>query len=73
MKYKAVDTVWIKKKHEWVCKYCKQNTKTIYVVTGHDHTDSSITICNCGEGTSIQEKWESNHYARDNCPVEYED
>ena len=71
LKIRAVKTKWNRRDH--VCSHCGGKTTTVYVVTGHDHTDSSITTCSCGAGTSIQKEWESNHYARDACPVEYLD
>lgn len=73
MKYKAVNTVWDKKQDSWVCPYCKSETDTIYVITGHDHTDSYINVCNCGQGTSIEVEWNKNRYARDYCPDQFKD
>lgn len=72
-KYKAVNRKWNKKLKEWKCEFCGKDTNTIYVVTGHDHTDSSIYICNCGGGTSIEKEWDENPWARDSCPLEYKD
>lgn len=67
---KVVKTVY--KRGNWVCSHCGSKTETVYVVTGHDHTDSSLDICGCGTGTSIEDAWNSNHYARE-CPDKYKD
>jgi len=41
--------IWQKETKRWVCKFCGKQPETFYVVTGHDHTDSSIWTCECRE------------------------
>jgi hypothetical protein len=55
MTYKAVSTTWnpIVRKH--VCIHCGSETKAHYIVTGHDHTDDTLDVCNCGKGEDIDE------------------
>lgn len=56
-----------------VCTHCGKETETLFVVTGHDHTDSTINLCICGKGISIEKEWNKNPYARETCPQEYKD
>ena len=71
--YKAIKGKWNKKLSEWRCEFCEKKPKAVYVVTGHDHTDSSFWVCNCGKGTSIETEWNKNPYAREACPSKYKD
>jgi hypothetical protein len=52
------------KKRGWLCSFCGNETQIIYIVTGHDHTDSSADMCTCGEGIPFEDVLEENRYSR---------
>lgn len=63
---KIVDTKYSKELKTHVCKFCgNSNLKTVYVITGHDHTDDTVYACNCGNGEDIEEYVSKNRYVID--------
>lgn len=48
-----------------VCAHCGRETKTLYITTGHDHTDDYASLCDCGAGEPFENVYNSNRYATD--------
>jgi hypothetical protein len=68
---KAVELRW--DGYANTCRYCKSHTTNLYVTTGHDHTDTTIHLCNCGGGESVEKAWDSNPFAKEKCPTKFLD
>lgn len=48
---KHVEIMWVQGK--WVCQLCRKQPLIVYVATGHDHTDGTMRLCDCGAGVDI--------------------
>ena len=53
----VVRTKWVDGRG-WVCSNCDAHTKTVYIATGHDHTDEVFDMCDCGAGVPFAEKFQ---------------
>lgn len=54
--YKVVNIKWDAQLKKNVCYHCSNpNTLILYLSTGHDHTDGTVFLCNCGEGVSLED------------------
>ena len=54
MEMKCVPLRWDNTKKRNVCRYCGAETKSLYIATGHDHTDDRADLCGCGNGEDFR-------------------
>lgn len=54
-KFRVVEVRWSPRRYQNVCSSCGRTTHSLYIATGHDHTDERADLCSCGAGVPFYE------------------